>query len=63
MKWIRLRNNQCPQCGKVMKDEAFAGIISCSICDFKISEKKMSKIVSDYNRQIAEERKNNKIKD
>lgn len=58
MKWSNLKNNKCPKCNKDwlrMGNAIFAEhFITCK-CGFKISEKRMTEIVSDkVNQEILE---------
>ena len=58
MKWSNLKQNKCPNCNKSWSTtwgiKFENGVIICK-CGFKISEKKMSEIVSDkVDREILE---------
>lgn len=45
MKWINLKSNRCPKCGKGLIIIGMTNIIKCS-CGFTIGTKRMSEIVS-----------------
>lgn len=62
MNWENLKKNKCPYCGKdwlKMGNATFSdGNITCK-CGFKISEKRMTEIVSDkVSKEILEEEHN-----
>jgi len=48
MKWINLKLNACPNCGRGFNFYSFQekGLIRCGNCDFSISEKRYSEIVN-----------------
>jgi hypothetical protein len=56
LKWQNLKKNKCPQCGDSLS--AAGELIVCAgACGFKISKRKMQKIVMDQNNQALRKQK------
>ncbi len=47
MNWNNLKNNECPQCGKVLTPAVSHTGYGCFNCHFTISKAKFDKIVND----------------
>lgn len=55
MNWKNLTENKCPKCSAYLKHSALSLVISCSLCDFMISNKRYNEIVNDmYRPKIRE---------